>query len=116
MGFIILYYDKDCLNDLKQAVKPYNTEDDIRRVAITGIMTGTNLLIRAKIPDGVTVGLTIFKNNTSTTQNISLVGTGQYETYLKENLAFFEVGAIFGLRLATSQIDADVRIDYFKFY
>jgi len=117
--FGVLYYDEDSRNELNLVVKPYNGEvgsdSNIQHICANMIITGKNMLIRAKIPEGENATLILYLEN-GTSQTLYLEGTGEYTDYLKEEISTFVIGASCGLRLATAQVNKTCYLDYYKFY
>ena len=114
----VLYYDSNTLNDLNLAVKPYfasSGDGDVRTLCMSTLVTGTNFLLRAKFPADTSVVLSFFYDN-SNSFNMTFEGTGNYETYIKENVASLEIGKPVGIRLATAQAGKECYLDYYKFY
>lgn len=114
------YYDKDTKNKLHIAVKPYNVategeDGDVRTPLIKDVVTGKNLLLRAKFEENESVTLKCFFED-GTTRDLTFAGTGQYETYTKTNIDEFVIGKVVMIRLATGQAEKDCYLDYYKFY
>lgn len=114
-----LYYDKDTRNNLHLAVKPYNAESgdgDVHIVSANALVTGDNLLIRAKIPAEQSVVIFLMLSNAER-KNITLQGTGEYADYTFNNInEILPIGSTIGIRLSPASVGIDCYLDYYKFY
>lgn len=117
LGF--LYYDSESTNPDKIVVKPYNYSnqgnDIVATACINTILGSRSLLVRAKVPSGVTYPLAIInQNNTANTTN--LVGTGNYTNYLINLPDTFTVGDTIVIRGGSASTNLDCYLDYYRFY
>lgn len=109
----LMYYDPEAQSPLHFAVKPYNQSSgdyNIRKATAILPITGTTLLIRAKVPNGVTSYMIYYRSD-ETSNSLQMVGTGQYEIY-KYTLDANDVGQFVTLRQATGQVDVDIMLDW----
>ena len=112
----IIYYDADSSNEPKLVVKPYN-DTNLNHEQMTFLMGSQTLLVRAKIPNGVSVDL-YFRNKdyvSSVTLTETLVGDGSYKNYTIDCSSLGVAGENVSLRLANGQTGKDISLDYFAF-
>lgn len=103
-GLRFLISDNDVLNDLGIAVKQVSTA-----AAFGYIMNSTNLLIRAKVPNGETAKLAI---SGAHSQILTLEGTGEYKIYSFTMGGQFELGDIIHIAYESSNEASSCLIDY----
>lgn len=117
LGF--LYYDEEANNPSKIVVKPYNysnnAQDIVATACINTVLGSRNLVVRAKIPNGVTYPLAIIsENNVANTSN--LVGTGSFKNYEITLPDTYNIGDIIVIRGGSASTNLDCYLDYYKFY
>ena len=105
-----IYSDENALNKLKLCIKAVKT-NQIR--FLTG---GTNVNIRAKIPEGETCILTIVAIDGSKYFNMSMLGTGEFSNYTFDISSKFSIGEEVDCRLSSSDTSTSCLLDYYKFY
>ena len=111
LGF--LYYDSEANNPSKLVVKPY--KDSVSTACINTVLGSRDILVRAKIPNGVTYPLAIIsENNVANTSN--LVGTGSFKNYLISLPDTYNIGDIIVIRGGSASTNLDCYLDYYKFY
>ena len=111
LGF--LYYDSEANNPSKLVVKPY--KDSVSTACVNTVLGSKDILIRAKIPNGVTYPLAIIsENNVANTSN--LVGTGSFKNYLISLPDTYNIGDIVVIRGGSASTNLDCYLDYYKFY
>ena len=111
LGF--LYYDSEANNPSKLVVKPY--KDSVSTACVNTVLGSRDILIRAKIPNGVTYPLAIIsENNVANTSN--LVGTGSFKNYLISLPDTYNIGDIIVIRGGSASTNLDCYLDYYKFY
>ena len=111
LGF--LYYDSEANNPSKLVVKPY--KDSVSTACINTVLGSRNILVRAKIPNGVTYPLAIInQDNVANTSN--LVGTGSFKNYEITLPDTYNVGDIVVIRGGSSSTNLDCYLDYYRFY
>lgn len=106
-----IFSDKNSLNNLNLCVKafPYNM--------IKSVITGKNLLVRAKIPNGETCLLgTANINNPSKFYTLEMLGTGEFENYIFDISNIYNIGDIIDWRLSQNNTSTNCLLDFYKFY
>lgn len=113
-----LYYDNDCQNNLKLAVKPFNgaqgTSTSQQTRSHYEVLTSQDMIIRAKIPNETTLKVAVVSPN-RTVMYYELLGTGNYEIYTLEDLTNFEIGDTISLLTSSNSVGVDWYLDWFKF-
>ena len=108
-----LYYDENSQTPNKLIVKPYNESNNISKVCCNTIVTGTSLMVRAKIPNGDTFRLALITPNHTTP--FDMLGTGEYKIYTID-VSSLNIGDVVNMRGSTNSVGIDCNLDYFKFY
>lgn len=113
-----LYYDDECQNKLKIAVKPFSgaqgTSTSYNNRSHYETLTTKNMIIRAKIPNGTTCRVAVVSPD-RTVMYFDLVGTGEYKVYTLDNLTNFNVGDTISIITASASVGIDWYLDWFKF-
>lgn len=105
-----IYSDENSLNKLKLCVKATSMNQ------IRFLVGGSNINIRAKIPNGETCLLTIVSIDGSKYFNMSMVGTGEFNNYTFDISSKFVIGDEIECRLSSSNTSTSCLLDYYKFY
>lgn len=108
--FAPLYYDKHALNKLKLCTKA------MKHNYIRFVIGGSNIYIRAKIPEGETCILAIISLDGGKFVNIKMVGTGEFSNYTFDISSKFSIGEEVDCRLSSSDTSTSCLLDYYKFY
>lgn len=114
-----LYYDKNSRNNMHLVCKPYKAsagDGNYYIICANLIVTGDNLLVRAKVPEGSSVILFLMLDS-ATRKNITLVGTGEYTDYTFTDInTTLPVGTPIAVRMSPASEEIDCYLDYYKFF
>ena len=105
-----LKYDPDTINNLNLALNMIDTSN----VHAKFVCTGTHLIIRAKVENGVN-GVIVLNKPDNTYKGCTLAGTGDYAIYDIDVSDKLSIGDLVSLTESNASASSYIYIDYFKF-
>ena len=115
-----LYYDENCFNDLKLAVKPILSRNSAGtgfrdRTIFKQVSNGTTFKFRAKIPNGESIDYTLGSNETGEYVAFNCVGTGNFRWYTIDISSKFTEPTMLLFKTSTKNTSIDALLDCYQF-